>query len=517
MISEDLKSLGLTDNEARVYLALRELGNVRAAAVIKETGLHRNLVYLALERLAAWRLVSKTTKGAVLHFKTTDPEHFRDLIREQELAVGRVIDDLKDRGKLSEQDITVYEGDDAIRTFSLRSVSDLKPGEYIHVLGSGGKRFERAMGPQALKAYDGKIVKHGGIRILMYRRQEIAPERARAFRQLPHTEIHSLPFDVQPSANVIFTDHFVAFQILDEPYSVVEIRNAHLVNAYKSYFQLLCNQTVRVEQGMEAFHDAFYDMVDALRPGEEYHVLGGNLGREYARMDGFFDAFHRYRIERGVGAKILAQYDVAGRIRDRVHRQGDPEERVSKVKSFETPFLSPVQINLYQGKAVMVIYKPEPTVLYFDDPQISEGFKLYFDEIWNRQTETLRGHEGIIKLCERVLEEGKDLYHIAATGAILKTHPDYYADFTRRRVEKGLHLRMLANEETRGGKLHTLPLSEVKYLPKSFASPMVIWIFGDTVAHVLWREPETVFLIHDAQTADYYRTYYKALEAVAKP
>lgn len=45
---------------------------------------------------------------------------------------------------------------------------------------------------------------------------------------------------------------------------------------------------------------------------------------------------------------------------------------------------------------------------------------------------------------------------------------------------------------------------------------MVIWIFGNYVAHVLWHEPETIFLIQDAKAAEYYRNYYHALKKIAK-
>ena len=75
MLREDLKQLGLSENETHVYLALVGAGKVRAAEVIKETGLHRNLVYQALEEITSRHLATKTTQGSVFHFQTTNPEH----------------------------------------------------------------------------------------------------------------------------------------------------------------------------------------------------------------------------------------------------------------------------------------------------------------------------------------------------------------------------------------------------------------------------------------------------------
>ena len=518
MLNEDLKALGLTNNEVRVYLALIGSGKVRAADIIKETGLHRNLVYQALDELVSRHLATKTVQTGVLHFQATNPEHFRDEVHARETVASRVIDQLKERGKLTEQEITIYEGEDAIRTFSLKNAKRLKIGELIYVLGSSGKKFETAMGDAMLTKYFNEIGKHGGIKILLYRKQPYGSEALTSLRKKGLVEVRLLPFDTNPSAYVVFTSHSVAFHIYEQPQTVIEISNPHLVTAYKNYFEILWNHDVRVEQGMDALRDSFIDMIDELKPGEGYHVLGGNLGPEYRRMSEFFDEIHRYRIQRGVIANILAQSDSSTDIRDRNRRVGDAEEKISHVKTFNTPFLAPMQINMVNGRAFMVLYKKDvPTIIYFDDKLVHDGFKLYFDEIWNRQTETLNGHDGIIQLCERVLDEGKDLYHIAATGMILKTHPEYYASFTQRRAKKGMQFHVLANDNIRGGQLETLPLTDVKYLPKAFASPMVVWIFGDYVANVLWHEPEIIFLIHDAKTADYYRQYYHALEAVARP
>ena len=517
-LKDELLSLGLSIHEAEAYLYLSQHGKCRAGDLIKETGIHRHLIYQALDALTTRRLVTKTTHNGVFHFQITDPIHLRDSIREQGLIADRVIDTLKERERLTEQEIIVYEGEDALRTFSLKNAASLSPGECIHVLGSGGQRFENAMGKQALKAYLQEIDKRqGGVRTLMYKRQTFTPETLALMQRMKNTQIRILPFELTSAANVVFTNKSVAFQIFEYPYSVVEVRNTHLVEAYKNYFQLLWTQTVRIGRGMDALHEAFYGMVDALRPGEEYCVLGGNLGKEYARLSGFFDDYHHYRIQQGVTAKILAQRDAAPDIRQRNRQQGDEEEKISQVKSFQTPFLIPMQINLYRDQAVMILYKEEPIILYFEDKEVYQGFKLYFDEIWNRQSETLTGHQGIIDLCERVLEEGEDIYLIAATGTIIKTHPEYYPLYTKKRAERNIHLYALANENTRSLHLEQLATSHISYLPPAFASPMVIWIFGDYVAHVLWHEPETIFLIHDKRTAEYYRHYYQALAKIAHP
>lgn len=60
---EKLTSLGLQDNEARVYLALLELGRGNVTEVSKAAGLNRTSGYDILERLGLLGLVNRSTLG----------------------------------------------------------------------------------------------------------------------------------------------------------------------------------------------------------------------------------------------------------------------------------------------------------------------------------------------------------------------------------------------------------------------------------------------------------------------
>jgi len=96
MLKNDLENLGLNKNEVATYLALQEMGKAKAGELIKETGLHRNLIYQALDALVSRRLASKLTTGSVALFQSTDPSHLLDSVREQELTAQRVIEELKE-------------------------------------------------------------------------------------------------------------------------------------------------------------------------------------------------------------------------------------------------------------------------------------------------------------------------------------------------------------------------------------------------------------------------------------
>ena len=457
-------------------------------------------------------MLTKSTTGTVALFSATDPRHLLDRVREQDLTAQRVIEELQKKRQIAEQEITIYEGAKGMRAFSLKNAAALEPGEDICVLGSGGEKFERAMGTRALKNYFDLIDERGGAKVLFYQTQQYSQGLYSRVANRTNIQTRVIPFDITPSAGVVFTSRSVAFHLYEDPMSVIEVANPHLVEAYKAYFALLWEQRVRITYGEDAVKAAFYEIVDALSPGHEYYSIGTN-SREMAEM---FDTYHQYRVQKGVGCKLLSyQADTQG-IRERYAKAGDPEGKISHVKSLARTAIGPIQITMYGGRVLIPIYGSQPAAIVFDDGRLYDGFKQFFDELWNQSSQLLSGPECIEQLCQEVLAQGKDLYLIAATGSIMKTHPEYYQKFTKQREAAGIKLRMLANESIRDSAFTKLPLSQVRYLPPVFESPMVVWIFGDYVANVLWQEPQRVFLTQDKNIADSYRQYYHALEKTAK-
>ena len=73
MLESSLLKLNFTPNEIKVYSALFEIGKCRAGKIIELTGMHRNLVYLALENLEARGLLTKVLVKGVAEFSANDP------------------------------------------------------------------------------------------------------------------------------------------------------------------------------------------------------------------------------------------------------------------------------------------------------------------------------------------------------------------------------------------------------------------------------------------------------------
>jgi predicted transcriptional regulator len=86
MISS-IEELGLSNKEARVYLACLGLGPSAVQRIADEAGIKRVTAYVILESLVGLGLASQTVKGKKTYFMAEDPINLERLIgkREQEL------------------------------------------------------------------------------------------------------------------------------------------------------------------------------------------------------------------------------------------------------------------------------------------------------------------------------------------------------------------------------------------------------------------------------------------------
>ena len=64
-IKEALKSIGLTEGEIKIYLALLELGSSSIGQIIKRSGISGSKTYEVLDRLSQKGLISAILKNNV--------------------------------------------------------------------------------------------------------------------------------------------------------------------------------------------------------------------------------------------------------------------------------------------------------------------------------------------------------------------------------------------------------------------------------------------------------------------
>lgn len=84
ILEKILEDLGLSEKEAKVYLACLELGESAPADIAKHSGINRATTYVIAEKLTKDGLMSQLEKGKKTYFTAENPEQLLRLLRKQE-------------------------------------------------------------------------------------------------------------------------------------------------------------------------------------------------------------------------------------------------------------------------------------------------------------------------------------------------------------------------------------------------------------------------------------------------
>src|SRR3989338_4813909 len=87
MILNQLKNLGLSDNEAKVYLAMLELGSATMLEISTKAGINRPTAYVQVESLKKLGLVSTQTKGKKQFFIAESPDQLENMLDQKKLDI----------------------------------------------------------------------------------------------------------------------------------------------------------------------------------------------------------------------------------------------------------------------------------------------------------------------------------------------------------------------------------------------------------------------------------------------
>ena len=226
-MAEDLKQAGLTDNEAKVYLGLLDLGPSLAGQISRKTGLHRRTVYDTTEMLIKKGLVGYIINNNRKLFQAANPNRILEIITEKQNILSPLVASLSEKyNKTKDKEETnFYKGKEGLKTV----FEDQLNAKEILILGASSKAYETLQ--FYFKWYD-KTRKEKKIRSRI-----IASDRN--FSKIPLSEIKYLPEKYSsPVAVNIYNDKTAIILWAKDPIAIV-IKNKEIAIGYKNYFELL--------------------------------------------------------------------------------------------------------------------------------------------------------------------------------------------------------------------------------------------------------------------------------------
>src|SRR3989344_6298179 len=154
MYEADLKELGLTDNEIKLYLALLTFGVLNPTQLAEKTGLHRSYIYDTLERLLERGIINTIFVDNKKHYQPVDPKVLRELFELKLRKLDSILPQLSNLFTSTKEEtrIELHKGERVLRTLIKYLLAHLKKHDIIYLLGVDEKILE-AVEPLYLKQY----------------------------------------------------------------------------------------------------------------------------------------------------------------------------------------------------------------------------------------------------------------------------------------------------------------------------------------------------------------------------
>jgi sugar-specific transcriptional regulator TrmB len=141
-------------------------------------------------------------------------------------------------------------------------------------------------------------------------------------------------------------------------------------------------------------------------------------------------------------------------------------------------------------------------------PQMLE---FYTSTKEKQETNFYKGKEGLKNVFEDQLETKKEILIIGASPLAYDI-----IQFDKSRVKHKIRTKIIFNK-INDKKIPKIPLSEIKYLPEKYSSPLAVNIYGNKVALILWSEQNPfAIVINQKEIAEGYRKYFELMWKSAK-
>ena len=237
-----LKSLGLSDNEAKVYMAMLELGSATVLEISAKAGVNRPTTYVQIESLKRMGLASTQTKGKKQLFIAESPEQLKSMIDRQKIELEqkkeefqKLLPELTNLFNLSDSkpQVRFFEGKEGL----LKMHSELLRTDVREVVSFSSTDSVMKVFPNYPKTLSLKRVQRGIRSRLIYTCKEPVMQRRdeEMLRETKYLPPDKFPFK---SDIAVYGDN-IGISALEGKVVGVIITHKELANSFRALFNLL--------------------------------------------------------------------------------------------------------------------------------------------------------------------------------------------------------------------------------------------------------------------------------------
>jgi len=245
----DLRKIGLTEGEIRIYDALLELGETTRTMLAKKSGISPSKIYDVTNRMVEKGIISVVKKQGVLHFSAANPERLKDFLRrkEEEIQEERGIVEalmpslLARYGETREQlDVEVFYGWEGMRTVYWDIVRALGKGDDNYIFGAS-----MGQDPEQADLFFSKYyreVERKGFRVNIIFNENVRGHRERTGSYEGHRRHRVRYLHQDTFSELNFYKDTVLFVMLLKKPIVIRVRNKEAADSFRKFFQTMWKQ-----------------------------------------------------------------------------------------------------------------------------------------------------------------------------------------------------------------------------------------------------------------------------------
>ncbi len=152
---------------------------------------------------------------------------------------------------------------------------------------------------------------------------------------------------------------------------------------YVTYLQKLRNNSnyladISVYEGLNGFKSAMINLANECPKNETISIIGfSNQNYKNEKLSVILTDVNKISIQKKHKFKMILDNKENTFFAER------KEEKISKIKFMGRNFKSPAAIDIFQDKVYILIWDENPYAIRIKNRNVAEGFKIYFDFLWN--------------------------------------------------------------------------------------------------------------------------------------
>jgi len=150
---------------------------------------------------------------------------------------------------------------------------------------------------------------------------------------------------------------------------------AELIPSLEKQMRSVVGPQATIYTGFKAVTNFFRNILDDLKTGEEYFVLGAKYIEDMPEQSRFFYKYHQLRGLKKIKVNMLMNNDMKQLL--------VPTTKIcAEIRYLPNYLISNMQIVFYKRKAMMIVWVPEPIGFLIESEEVVKSFKTYFDAFW---------------------------------------------------------------------------------------------------------------------------------------